>query len=1062
MLKLLARRGRAQWPLLACLLAILTLGGTLLGTCTLLATRTSERAVEVAASRADPDDLQVTAYTVTVSAANTRSVADDTRALLTSSLAPFTATTTTRASSVMHTLPMATDLNRGLLSEAYLSGVENLRAQSTLVAGRWPQAARSGAPVEAALFENTARLLGLKVGNRVHIGPAVGLNPAQPLDLTVVGLVHPLPDAAWDRDPLGGAGFDPHPADARYAAQVNAYGPFLVDLGALLGSGSTLDRLEVTARPDLSAPTGHDLDRITDALLSLDRRLTGTLGVRVQFDRVFSPIPQTLLDGRSEQELIAGSVLAIALIGILLTAIALALAGRLATGVRAEEGALLASLGTSRGQFALVAAAEAAVLAVLAAAISIPASSALHAALTHLSPLASAGLATRPAVTAAQVLAVGCGALALAILHVGLAVLATGETSNRASAVRPGTNNGDRPRRRELLARSGADVLLCALAVVGWWQLRAQPAAAGSRADAVRVLAPALILAASAALALRLLPPALRRAERLAGATRGLVLPLAAFQAARRPQAFAAGLLIALACAAATFGLAFGATWTASQHDQADLSVGTDLAVSLTNPPMVGQSTAVDVATGGVISPVAVQNVAAGSWLGGPGAAPQLIALDTRKAPSLLRGRTDGGHSWRDMVKSLEPTTAVTGPALPRGATPTFTGTATGEAPIVVTPRLLLQDETGLRTACSGPPVPLDGRPHPARGCAPVAGLRLVAVALPVTGDSQALVSTIDVTMTLPGGLDSPTSWTTHAASPEGQLAELAVSTAGSRLRVSATVQFSNPSNLSRVVVATAFPDPSPVPVAISTSLAQNVNARPGSKLSLTLDSTPVDAVVTEIVPMIPSAPGAAAAMADVDTLSRALVVHGDLDSPVTAWWVGNPRVGALASVDKLHLGDVTTRTGEATRLTDGPLRASFPAMLRVLVAAAVLLLFGGVVLHVAYDVQLRALEVARLRGLGLSRRDIRSALLGEHAAILLPLLLAGTVIGAAATWVLTPLLIRSDTGAVPVPPAVVGWPWATETALLALLVAGAGLAVAAVVTAQARRADSAHLRVAS
>jgi predicted lysophospholipase L1 biosynthesis ABC-type transport system permease subunit len=138
------------------------------------------------------------------------------------------------------------------------------------------------------------------------------------------------------------------------------------------------------------------------------------------------------------------------------------------------------------------------------------------------------------------------------------------------------------------------------------------------------------------------------------------------------------------------------------------------------------------------------------------------------------------------------------------------------------------------------------------------------------------------------------------------------------------------------------------------------------------------------------------------------------------------------------------------------------PAVLRILVAAAVLLLVGGVILHVACDVQLRALEVARLRGLGMSRRNIRTALLGEHAAVVLPLLLAGAVIGGLATWLVAPLLIRSDTGAAPVPRALADWPWPAETALVGLLVAASALAVLAVVTVQARRADAAHLRVAS
>ncbi|GIF20368.1 hypothetical protein BJ973_001727 [Actinoplanes tereljensis] len=1036
MIALLTRRARAQWPLLLSLLAVLALGATLLGTCALLVTRTSERAVEVAASRADPDDVRVTAYTVTIAAADARSVAADTRAVLTSAVAPFTATTATRASSIMRILPSHTDDKRSLLSEAYLSGGDGLRDQARLIGGRWPD--RAG---ETALFDNTARLLGLTVGSRVHLGPELGRDPAPPIDLTVVGVVHPLPDAGWDRDPLGGTGFDPDPKDAVYAEDVNAYGPFLVTLDDLLASGSALDRLEVTARPDLSDPTGADLDRLRTSVSGADRRLGGVLGERVEIERVASPLPQTLFDDRSQQELTAGSVLALALIGILLTAIALALAGRLTTGVRAEESALLTSLGTSRGQAAAAAAVEAAALAVLAAAIAVPASSVLHSLLTHVQPLAGAGLAARPAVTAGQVLAVGCGAVALALLHIGL-------------AVRPVTVSGERHGRRELLARSGADLLLFALAAVGWWQLRAQPAGSDSRADAVRVLAPALLLTAGTALTLRILPPLLRQAERLAGQARGLVLPLAAFQAARRPQAYAAGLLIGLACAAATFGTAFGSTWTVSQHEQADLSVGTDLALTLDAPPVAGQSATVAAATGGVISPVADRNIAVGQWLGGSGASPRLVAMDTRHAPELLRGRDSDS-----VADGLTPATAVTGPLLPAGSTPTVTGTATRDTSVLVTPRLLLQDEAGLRTACNGTPIVLDGRPHPMPGCVPVAGLRLVAVALPVTGGWEGRPNSgIDVTLTLPGATASPAGWSARAASAEsGQLTEPMVAATGNRLRFQANVQFADPTDLSRVLIATTFDDPGPVPLAVSARFAADVSARPGAKLSLTYGLTPINAVVTRIVPAIPSAPGSPAVLADVDTLSRVLVTHGDLDSPVTGWWAGHPR-----SADGLQIGRITTRTGETARLVGSPLRASLPAVLKVLVAAAVALLLGGVVLHVAYDVQLRALEVARLRGLGMSRRDIRAALLGEHAAVLVPLIVAGAVVGAIATWAVAPLLIRSDTGAAPMPPAAAHWPWGAFGVLAAVLIFGAGFAVAVVVTVQARRADAAHLRVAS
>ena len=171
------------------------------------------------------------------------------------------------------------------------------------------------------------------------------------------------------------------------------------------------------------------------------------------------------------------------------------------------------------------------------------------------------------------------------------------------------------------------------------------PPAANTRADAVRVLAPALLLTAGAALALRLVLPALRVADRLARRARGLVLPLAAFEAARRPQAVAAGLLIGLACAAGTFGIAFDATWDRSQHDQADVSVGTDLALTLTTPPAVGQ---------GARSPPPPADGEPGDRprhrrrASGSAAAatpPRLVAIDTTRAEALLRGRLDGDRT---------------------------------------------------------------------------------------------------------------------------------------------------------------------------------------------------------------------------------------------------------------------------------------------------------------------------------------------------------------------------------------------------------------------------------
>ncbi|WP_213450397.1 FtsX-like permease family protein [Rhizomonospora bruguierae] len=1058
MLRLLARRARAQWPLLAALLMVVTVGATLLGTCALLVTRTGGRALEVAASRATPGDVDVTAYTVTIRSPHARSVAEDTRAVLTSALAPFPATTAARASAKMRSLPAA-----GAGAETYLSGVEDLPARALLAAGRWPRA--GAVSLEAVLLEPTARLLGLAPGDRVHIGAEVAGDAAPAVDVTVVGVVRPLPGAGWDRDPLAAAGYDLGYRDVDSLRTVRAYGPFIVDLADLLAGGCTIDRLEITAHPDLSAPDRRALAAVATTLSGADHRLAAALGDRVRIERIASRLPATLRASREQQRVTTGTVLAVSILGVVLAATALALAGRLTAGVRAGEATLLAALGTSRGQFAAATTVEAGALAVLAAALAVPASSALHAGLAHLPPLAGAGLTAGPAVTTGQVLAVAGGAFALAAVLV-------------ARAMRPAAWAGDRHPRAALLARSGADLLLVAFAAAGWWQLRAGPTASGSQVDAIRVLAPAVLLAAGAALALRLVLPALRGADRLARRARGLVLPLAVVEAARRPRAVAAGLLIGLACAAGTFGTAFDATWQRSQHDQADLSVGTDLAVTLTAPPVAGQGAAVAAATGGAVSPVVNRGVAVGQWLGSVGEATRLVAVDTARAGDLLRGRLDGGRTWAGVGAALSPPARATGVAVPAGAALTLTGTASGAILLAVTPRLLMQDATGLRTPCVGSPVPLDGRAHRLPECAPAEGLRLVAVSLPFTGPAGAVDGTgtdpngsrVAVTLTVPGAGDAPpgSPWTATSAAPSpAHLTDPAVAVtgtpAGVQLRMTTSVRLTGPPEAARDLVATAFPVDGPVPVAVSARFADELRARPGARLSLTVGATPVPVTVAEVVPTVPSAPGAAAVLVDVDALSRALVGNGDLAFPVDAIWVGQPaRPDAAERAGALHLGAVTTRAGEAARRTGGPLSAGLPAALRLLVPASALLLLAGIVLHVTCDLHLRALEVARLRGLGMTRREIRAVLLGQHAGVLLPLLATGAVVGALATRLVAPLLVRTGTGAAPVPGAVAHWPWAAEAALLAALVAGCTLAVTAVVAVQARRADAAHLRVAS
>jgi hypothetical protein len=1056
-LRVLWRRGLTQLPLLGAVLGVVVLGASLLGVCALLLTTTEERAFDEGVSRAGPDDVEVTAYTTGVLGRDAASVLRDATGVVAGTLRPFDVVTDTRASSAMRELGDQSDGAR----VAYLSGMDDLEARAGLVAGRYPRD-----PGEAAVPETTAARLGLAPGDTVELGREVRPEQAPPVRLEIVGVVRPVAEAGWDRDPLLGEGYDPKYNDGRFTDGAQAYGPFLVPLEHLLAGGSTLSRLQVTAHPDLSDPTRAQLADVAAQLPRADARLSGVLGDRVGVERIDSRLPATLAVAREQQAVTRSTVLVVALLGTALTAAALALAGRLVAAHRSGEAALLATFGASRRQFLAAAAIEAAALAVLGALVAVPASSLVHTAVTGLEPLRRAGLTTGFVVGAGQVTAVVVGAAVLTALLVTPAL--------RPDPAQPAPTR-DRP---ALLARSGADVALAVLAGIGWWQLRSDPpTGTGARTDVVRVLAPALVLLAGSALALRLVAPPLRGADRLARRSPALVLPLAAFEAARRPQAVAAGLLLALAAAAATFGLAFSATWERSQEDQAEARVGTDLAVGLTTPAAPGQGRTLAAATGGVVSPATDRGVAVGQWVGGAGAPPRLVAVDTRHAGDLLRGRLPGDRRWADVAAPLAPRDRVGGIALRAGDRPglTLTGTAAG-APLTVIPRLVLEDADGVRSVCEAAAARLDGRPHPVRVCGPDdATTRIVALSLRVEPTSGAPVESQDafaVELRVPDGVRDPAeqpaegTWPARSvgAIPQqitGGAARLERAPGATLVTVTGTAQLAWYPYERAELVSTAFAAPETVPVLVSRRLATELDATPGRQLTLTVGTTQVPVTVAGVVPAVPSAPSAVAMLADTDLLSRSLVTTGDLTPTVDGWWVGGPaHPDAEARVRALGLGDVVTREGLREELSQGPLRIGLPTALGVLVPAALLLALAGTLLHVTSDVEARALEVARLRGLGVSRADVLKALLAQHGIVLALLVLAGTAVGALAAGLVGPLLITSDVGGAPVPAAVAQWPWPAVGALVTGLLAGCTAAVALGVAVQVRRADAAHLRV--
>ena len=1048
MLTLTLRRARVQGGMLAAVVGLIAAAACLVGICTLLLSVSQERAFHVAIQRSQPADVDVTAFLVDLPGSELPDARGRAERVVTDVLAPMRPTVTTSAFGPMRQLAGG--------RVAYLGTDDRFADRAVLTSGHWPAGTRGGRP-EAVVPETAARLLGLRLGDTVTLGQELdGTGTTKPVTVVVVGTFQPRLGGGWDTDPLAGQGYTQ--AWVHGSTSPPAYGPFVVGATTFRASGSSVAGMRVTAHPTLALARRSTLTAAAEGLDRASALLTAGVGDRVQITRVASELPATLDRIEAEQAATRSTVLVVVLLGVALSIVAALLAGWLVASRRDDERALLLALGLSRRQQLGAALMEAGLLAVAAAILAVPAAAVIHALLSHRPGPRTAGLTQSPTITAALVIAVVATSLLLAVTLVLTALDAETATDRRA-----------RPR---AMVRGGLDALLVLIAVAGWWQLRSQ-AGESTSGDVVLTAAPVVCLAALTLLAVRLVPSALAALGHAGTRSRGLVLALAVQQAARRPHSGTAMVAIAAAVAAATFGIGLRATWQHSQDDQAALLTGTDLSLVPAATAGRAAATAIESADaagslGTAVSPVIDRTVALGSFVGGAGAPSLVVGVDSTRAAELLRGRLTDGTTWGRIGALLAPTTAARVIALPPGgAGMELEGTAPVRAGLQVTPTAVLQDAAGLRSSVSASAVPLDGHAHPVTWLGTIdTGQRLAGIRLalngPGTHDSAAPVS---VSLRIPGASASASGSWQVAPMPEGGLltgVDVTVASSGSDtvVRTTATANLTYFGYGSSTVLATGFAVPADVPVAASQALVDAVGAEVGSRLTGILNGTAVELRVAAIVPEVPSAPGRAAVLADVDMLSRALVDAGDLDPGVDAWWIAAPTPATVDGVRHLALGEVTTRAEVAAQLADGPVRVAVPIALVTLEAAAALLLLMSVGLLLASHQPRRSEEVARLRALGSSSADARRIMVAENAAFLVPLVLVGALAGVAASAVLGPRLIRSDVGGPPVPPAVAAWPWAAET----LFVAGVALAAlalgAVLAVVHVRHADPAHVRI--
>ncbi|WP_146083827.1 FtsX-like permease family protein [Clavibacter michiganensis] len=796
---------------------------------------------------------------------------------------------------------------------AYAGEYDDRDARAELVAGSWAEAPASDGVLPAALPEAAASALGLGIGSTLEV-PARGDATAT---VRVVGLYRAVDPGgtAWLDDPLQGRGDDPAfpEPDVSFADYVHAVGPLIVADGALDAADVRVATLDLRTQPTFDRVTVAGLDALVVRLGDADAGITRTAGDVGQSVAYSSGVADAVAAASAALTVTRATVAVAGLLLAVLALAAIAQAGRLLADARDAERRLLQARGASRRQVIALAGVEAGVLGLLVAGISLPLAALAYRVLAALPAMRAAGMPVASGVPLGSVLtAVAVAALLAAVLLAPALGRADREdaASGRAGVAR--------------LARSGIDLALLVLAGLGIAQLlayrsaSASPAASGdvpAGLDPVLVAAPVVVLVAVAALAVRLVPLAARGLGALAARARGSVLPLAAWELARRGRrATAAVLLLSLALAVCTFGVTFLHTWRISQEDQAAVAVGPAARVVADADAALTQSAALG--TGDVEPalrrPLRIDGAPAGDPAeGGVGTGAQVLGLSAAARTMIADGRggAAGGERVEELLRGSTRTRDDDGIALPdasRGlaATVRVADAAAPLADVRVRIAAVVEDPRGLLAVVDLGDAPADGTETEVAGAfafagadgtdgtdgtagdgagatdaAGLDGLRLVGFRAEVVGGRDSDSSSDRATEVLVGGIaartgggrdpadpladaasapledaaviDGVAAWGGVSADPAARPPAVEAAPAGWQVRLPVLVP-PDASGRTTVTLLVAWVPVGLVDAVIPTALAEGLGVDPGMALDLAVAGVRIPVTVVGDAPLVP------------------------------------------------------------------------------------------------------------------------------------------------------------------------------------------------------------------
>ncbi|MGW5556713.1 FtsX-like permease family protein [Micromonospora sp. NPDC003944] len=937
---------------------------------------------------------------------------------------------------------------------ANLATLDDLAKHSELTGGAWPSPGAN--PVQVSLPERVAVALGLAVGDRVPVRDRATERRGE---LVLAGTWRPRDptDAYWLLAPGVGAGS---------AGSGTSYGPFTLDPADFAATFPGSVSASWLAQPDLGSVDNADLPAVRKALTEAvtavpEAAQLGSSGQAVtKMERLLDRIARADLVGRSS---LATPLLLIVVLG----GYALVLVAALLHEDRRPQTALLRARGAARRQLAGLAAREA-TLVVAPAAVLGPLIA--GEALRYVRPggtgdLSTAGGNTTLVWAAAAATAAGC------LVAMVLPTLRGAGTYVADMAAR------SRPNRAASVQRASVDLVLVALAVLAWVQLRryASPlAGSGGRLglDPLLVAAPTLGVLAGAVLALRVLPPLTRFAERFVDRRPWTATMFGMWQAGRRPHAGPV-LLLALAVGGSTLAWSLISTGERSQVEQASHTVGADLRVTERTgaaPPTRAEE----------LAALPTVNRALPAWrdeirVGREDLPVTVIGIDPASAPGVVRltDRLADGSAARQYQRLVDARGVPAGVELPAEARE-ITGTV--RTPVSNAARSLRVAVTLLVTSSDGhalrlPAVDADGGGRATRFTVRLpdrdgARLRLVGFEADgglAAGNSYRLemdeLTVVDAAgTTRPAGLSGDWVMTAPGEKPTPVLTTGTGFAAVHAVEVIPGGQFAyQPPTRFSVVPGGAN---KPAPVLMTPQVREALSLRVGDTVELPLNGVTLPVKLVGELDAVPTTT-AAGVLLDLPAAVDALIGAGGTIRPVPEWWVDAADATAAArAAGELPGVTVLNREAVITAAAEDPYWQGSRTGMLAAALGTVLLALVGLMVDVWATARRRLGEFAVLHTLGATPRLMARALLAEQTFLAGVGVGVGLLLGAGVGATMAPLVVLTPAAGRPIPPAAFALPW-VPIGLTAVGLLLAALAFSAFIAAGIRqRVAAVQLRI--